>query len=58
MIDYHVDYLDSTGQKQNATVQAADVRAAIKVALLKLTDAVRVVNCHPKPDPNLDEPSY
>ena len=58
MIDYSVDYFDSNGQKQNATVQAADVRAAIKVALLKLSDAVRVINCYPKPDPNLDEPSY
>jgi hypothetical protein len=58
MIDYSVDYFNSKGEKQNATVQAADVRAAIKVALLKLSDVVRVVNCHPKPDPKLDEPSY
>ena len=58
MIDYHVDYYNSKGTTQKATVQAADVRTAIKVALLKFSDAVRVINCYPKPDPKLDEPSY
>ena len=57
MMDYTIAYVDSEGDEHRAVIQSTDSRAAIKQALLKFPDAVRVVLCQPIP-PDLNEPSY
>ena len=57
MIDFTVAYVDSEDNEHKTIIQSTDSRAAIKQALFKFPDAVRVVLCQPIP-PDLDEPSY
>ena len=57
MTNFTVAYVDGQGDEHKTIITAVDTRAAIKEALLKCPDAVRVVLAQPNP-PDLNEPSY
>lgn len=46
-MQFNIDYVDSRGQLTSASLEASDVKAAVRQALLDFPDATRVYRCIP-----------